>query len=70
MGINSSIQQISGGVASAISGMIVYQPSPDHPLQHYDIVGYLTVGTMSLTMIMMYFIDRQVSRNRSQSPDS
>lgn len=62
MGINSSIQQVSGGVAAFVSGLIVYQPAKNAPLQNFDIVGYVTVGTMLITMIMMYFIDKQVSR--------
>ena len=62
MGISSSIQQVSGGVASFVAGLIVHQPAKNAPLQHYDTVGYLTVCTMLLTVIMMYFIDRQVSK--------
>jgi len=61
MGLNSSIQQVSGGIASFAAGLIVHQPSKSAPLQHYDIVGYLTVGTMIVTVIMMYFIDRRVA---------
>lgn len=62
MGINSSIQQISGGVASVIAGLIVYQPAKNAPLQHYDIIGYLTVCSMLFTLGMMYVIDRQVAK--------
>ncbi len=62
MGINSSIQQVSGGIASFVAGLIVYQPTKSSPLQHYDTVGNVTICTMLLTMVMMYFIDRQVSK--------
>lgn len=62
MGISSSIQQVSGGVASFVAGLIVHQPAPNAPLQYFDVVGYLTGCTMLLTVVMMYFIDRQVSR--------
>ena len=61
MGINSSMQQFSGGVAAFVSGLIVYQPTKTAPLQHYNIVGYVTICTMLLTVVMMYFIDQQVS---------
>ena len=61
MGINSSIQQVSGGIAAFVAGLIVYQPTRTAPLQHYNIVGYVTICTMMLTVIMMYFIDRRVS---------
>ena len=62
MGINSSLQQVSGGVAAFVSGLIVYQPAKNAPLQHFDTVGYVTACTMIITLIMMFFIDRQVSR--------
>lgn len=68
MGLNSSIQQVSGGIASFAAGLIVYQPTKSAPLQHYDIVGYVTVGTMIVTVIMMYFIDRRVSAKLPGGP--
>ena len=62
MGINSSLQQVSGGVAAFVSGLIVYQPAKNAPLQHFETVGYVTACTMVITLVMMFFIDRQVSR--------
>ncbi len=61
MGINSSIQQVSGGIASFVAGLIVCQPANTAPLQHFDTVGDVTICTMMLTIVMMYFIDRQVA---------
>lgn len=62
MGVNSSIQQVSGGVASFVAGLIVHQSAKNAPLQHFDTVGYVTVCSMVITMGMMFFINRQVSR--------
>ena len=62
MGINSSIQQVSGGIAAFVAGLIVYQPTKNAPLQHFDTVGYVTACTMLITLGMMFFIDREVSR--------
>lgn len=62
MGINSSIQQVSGGVASFIAGLIVFQPAKNAPLQHFDTIGYVTTGTMLITLLMMYFINQKVSK--------
>ena len=59
MSINASVQQISGGIASAIAGIIVFQ-APDGILHHYDILGYVVIGTMIITIAMMYWIDRHV----------
>jgi predicted MFS family arabinose efflux permease len=62
MGINSSIQQVSGGIAAFVAGLIVFQPAKNAPLQHFDTVGYVTACTMLITLGMMFFIDREVSR--------
>jgi predicted MFS family arabinose efflux permease len=70
MGINSAIQQVSGGVASFVAGLIVYQPSPHAPLQHYDTVGYVTAVTMLITLAMMRVIDRQVARKQEAAQNS
>lgn len=62
MGINSAIQQVSGGVASFVAGVIVCQPAKNAPLQHFDTIGYVTTGTMFITLLMMYFINQQVTK--------
>jgi predicted MFS family arabinose efflux permease len=59
MSINSSVQQISGGVASVIAGLIVVQTSSGY-LERYDILGYVVVGAMLVTVFMMKFIDNHV----------
>ena len=59
MSINASVQQIAGGIASAIAGMIVYQ-APDGMLHRYDILGYVVIGTMVITIVMMYWIDKHI----------
>lgn len=64
MSINSSVQQISGGVAAAIAGMIVVQ-TPSGKLEHYNTLGYVVIGTMVFTVIMMYFINKYVQAHRS-----
>ncbi|MBT1699654.1 MFS transporter [Fulvivirgaceae bacterium PWU4] len=61
MGINASVQQISGGIATLIAGLIVVQ-TPSQKLEHYDILGYVVTGAMIITMLMMYLIHKQVMR--------
>ena len=61
MSINSSIQQISGGVAAAIAGLIVVQ-MPDGKIMHYDTLGYVVMGATVITMAMMYMINQQVAK--------
>lgn len=59
MSVNSSVQQISGGVASAIAGLIVVQ-TDSGVLEHYDMLGYVVVGAMVITVAMMNMINQQV----------
>jgi predicted MFS family arabinose efflux permease len=59
MSISSSLQQISGGIAAALAGLIVKE-TPSGALEHFDIVGYVLVATTLLTLVMMYYINRRV----------
>jgi predicted MFS family arabinose efflux permease len=60
MSVSSSIQQLSGGVAAILGGLIVTQTSTG-ALQHFDIVGYVLVASTLITLVMMYFISRRVA---------
>jgi predicted MFS family arabinose efflux permease len=64
MGISSAMQQIAGGISAAIAGMIVVK-LPDGALAHYDILGYVVVGAMAVTIIMMYSIHRMVAEKKA-----
>jgi predicted MFS family arabinose efflux permease len=59
MSVSSSIQQISGGIAAAVGGLIVTETSSG-ALLHFDVVGYVLVGSTLATLVMMYFISRQI----------
>lgn len=59
MSINSSVQQISGGIASVVAGLIVVQ-TPSGYLERYDLLGYVVDGAMLITIFMMYIIHSQV----------
>lgn len=63
MSISSSIQQISGGVAAAVGGMIVVQ-SAQGRLEHFDILGYVVIVAMLITLGMMYFINRIIQHRK------
>lgn len=62
MGVNASISQISGGIASSIAGMIVYQAADGH-LVNYPLLGYVVAGTMVVAIGLMYNIHRMVKGN-------
>ncbi|SFH08928.1 MFS transporter [Pontibacter chinhatensis] len=61
MSIQSSVQQVSGGLATMAAGLIVVQ-SPGGALQHYDVVGYVVITTTLVTMFSVLAIDRLVQR--------
>jgi predicted MFS family arabinose efflux permease len=64
MAVNSSLQQISGGVASVLAGLIVAQRS-DGRLEHFDRLGLILITTVLVTMAMMYRIHRRVPEGAS-----
>jgi predicted MFS family arabinose efflux permease len=61
MSINSSVQQISGGIASVIAGLIVVQTTGGQ-LKHYDTIGYIVGATIIITIFMMRSININVLR--------
>lgn len=65
MGINSSIQQISGGIAAAIAGLIVVQTDSGY-LENYPILGWVVTGSIVITIGMMYMIDRMVTQKATE----
>lgn len=55
MSINSSVQQLSGGIASGVAGLIVSR-DPTGKLQGYDILGIAVVVTLFITIYLYYRI--------------
>ena len=53
--INASLSQLAGGVASVVAGHIVQQGA-DGRLHHYDVAGYVVVGTSLLACFLMWKI--------------
>jgi predicted MFS family arabinose efflux permease len=61
MSINSSVQQVAGGIAAALAGSIIVE-NPDKSLAHFDKVGYVTSGAMIIAAVIMYFVNRQIQQ--------
>lgn len=64
MSINSSLQQIAGGVAAAVAGMIIVQKDKFSPLEHYNTLGYIIVGISFVGVYMIYRVSNMV-KNRA-----
>jgi predicted MFS family arabinose efflux permease len=60
MSISASLQQLSGGVASFVAGLIVVQ-APDGRLLHYQTLGMVVGGTMLLSALLMARVNRIVA---------
>jgi len=62
MSINSSLQQMAGGVAAMFAGLVVVQASESSPLQHFDILGYVMVVIMAICIFLVYRVSRIVKK--------
>jgi MFS family permease len=60
MSINASLQQIAGGIAATVAGMIVVQKTKYSPLENYNIVGYVIVGISIISIILLYRVSQMV----------
>lgn len=63
MSISSSLQQISGGIAAAIGGIIVVQ-NADGSIGRFDILGDVVILTAFVTMILMFFLNRYLQSRK------
>jgi multidrug resistance protein len=67
MSVNSSVQQVSGGIAASIAGMIVVQAS-NGKLEHYNTLGYIVIGSMICAAFFMYILHRYVQKKSTILP--
>jgi predicted MFS family arabinose efflux permease len=59
MGVNSSVAQISGGIATAIAGLIIHQ-TPSGYLEHYPVLGLVVAISMVICMWLVWEISKKV----------
>jgi predicted MFS family arabinose efflux permease len=63
MGVNASVSQISGGIASSVAGMIVYQ-RPSGYLENYPALGWVVVASMMVSLFMIWVINRDLQKRK------
>jgi predicted MFS family arabinose efflux permease len=63
MSINSSLQQIAGGLAAAVGGMIVVQKTEFSPLEHYNTLGIVITALTGISVWMVFRVSRLIRRN-------
>ena len=60
MSINASLQQIAGGVAAAVGGLIVVQKEKTSPLEHYNTLGLVIIGLSSICIYLVYRVSKMI----------
>jgi predicted MFS family arabinose efflux permease len=60
MSINSSLQQMAGGLAAIFAGFIVKQEAKSAPLQNFDVLGYVMLGFMIWCLYLVFRVNRLV----------
>jgi predicted MFS family arabinose efflux permease len=66
MSINSSLQQIAGGIAAAFAGIIVVQKDKTSPLEHYNTLGIIIIFVLILSLLLMYRVDKLVKKKAKE----
>ncbi len=66
MSINSSLQQISGGIAAIFAGMIVIQKDKYSPLQNYNLLGFVIVGISFIGIFLIYRVSQVVKAKMNE----
>jgi len=69
MSINSSLQQIAGGIAAAAGGMIVTQKDKFSPLEHYNTLGYVIVGLSIICVFMVYRVSNMIKKEKEKTDE-
>jgi hypothetical protein len=64
MSISSSLQQVSGGLAAVLGGLVIVQVG-DGRLVHFDVLGDVLVCTTLISLMLMYFVNRRVTGSRA-----
>ena len=60
MSISSSLQQLAGGIAAFLAGLIVYQ-GPSGRIEHYPWLGFVVCASTVVAMWLMYRVHRLVA---------
>lgn len=64
MSVNSSLQQLAGGLAAAIGGMIVVQKDNFSPIEHYDTLAMVVSIFVLICLLMLRRVNKiVVSKN-------
>jgi predicted MFS family arabinose efflux permease len=60
MSINSSLQQMSGGFAAVLGGIIVVQKNENAILERFDILGYTVICAILINIFLTYRVNKMI----------
>jgi predicted MFS family arabinose efflux permease len=66
MSINSSLQQMAGGLAAVLAGLIVHQQTKTSPIEHYDILGYVVSFVILICIYFLWKVSEVVKKKNKQ----
>jgi predicted MFS family arabinose efflux permease len=69
MSISASLQQMAGGVAAAVGGLIVVQKDKFSPLEHYNILGYVIIAISLASIFMVYRVSELIKAKQAPKPE-
>lgn len=64
MSVNSSLQQMAGGFAAMLGGMIVLQKNETSPLERFDILGYVVLTAIIINILLTYRVSKMIERRQ------
>ncbi|GGF24961.1 MFS transporter [Flavobacterium limi] len=67
MSINSSLQQIAGGIAAAFAGTIVVQKDKFSPLEHYNTLGIVIIAISIVAILLMHRVSKLIKRKTGEA---
>ena len=62
MSINSAVQQLSGGIASAVAGMIVYKNAAGK-MMNYPTLGFVVIASMIVAVFLIRQLDVMLKKD-------
>lgn len=65
MSINSSLQQIAGGIGAVIAGFVVHQETKQSPIENFDLLGYVVSTIILLCIWFVYRVSRMVKQTET-----
>lgn len=65
MSVNSSLQQMAGGLAAIFAGLVVVQPTKTSPIENFNVLGFVMVGLILWCVYLMSRVNKIVKTKQT-----